>query len=77
MAVPVLSDPIGTFDFDDLKKQAVRLVAHGYQTTDARRYIKQRILMAGSIGALVDVVLRPTNGLIKWIKAGRLPIEPH
>lgn len=77
MAVPVLSEPIETYDFDDLKKQAVRLVAHDFQTNYARKYVKQRILAACSLEALVDVVLTTTEGIHEWIKAGRPPIEPH
>jgi len=58
-----LSEPVGTFGFEDLQREVRKRLVPAYQTTAARRHIKARIMGATTFDDLLDVVLRPTEGL--------------
>lgn|GEM_PF-2183526 len=60
---PVLSEPLRTYKFEDLRGEVRKRLVPAYQTTEARRHIKARVLGASTFDDLLEVVLRPTEGL--------------
>jgi hypothetical protein len=56
--IPILSEPIGTYDLEDLKREVRRCLVPAYQTTDVRRGIKDSIYSAQNFDELIDVVMR-------------------
>jgi hypothetical protein len=56
--VPVLSDPIGKYKLEDLKKKARRCVGDPYWHPDTRREIKGGITAAQTFSDIVDVGMK-------------------
>jgi len=56
--VPVLSEPTGTYQLDDLKKKVLRKYVSAYPHPDDKREIRSGIEAAQTFDDLLDVVMR-------------------
>lgn len=58
--IPILSEAVGSYTFEDLRKEVGQRLVRAYQTTEARSGIKERIRAATTFDELLDIVLDPT-----------------